>query len=170
MFLTLCQAPIVPVARQFVRHRTSSWNELSLRYSKASDEFYNPLPEEVKKQSKSNKQASGETIDIDSAIAFIQLMENQEKVAMENYEKSIENGIVQPFRLTGQGISREIARLVLPGNIYTQWVWKMNLRNSFNVMRLRFFILINYLREISGWLPTFKILRENMQVVIQLSV
>lgn len=119
------KAPIF-VARQLVRHRMTSWNEKSLRYSEAEDEFYVPAPEDVKVQSKTNKQCSGEVVSEDVSLDFLNNVEHVDSVAMKMYEHSLQ-----------QGVSRELSRISLPVNIYTEWVWEMNLKSFFHIMGLR---------------------------------
>jgi thymidylate synthase (FAD) len=119
-------APIVPVARQFVRHRTTSWNEASLRYSEAENHFYHPNVDEIKFQSASNRQGSSVPVNQDDATWFVSSMEDLERLSMEVYDQAI-----------SKGIARETARIPLNGNIYTKWVWKMNLRNFFHMVGLR---------------------------------
>lgn len=113
------------VARQLVRHRTASINEYSARYSVLDNEYYVPLVENMGMQSKDNKQGQGET---DSTIAKAAQVEIDVacKLAYRSYEKLLETGV-----------AREIARMVLPVNFYTQWYWKMNLHNLFHMLSLR---------------------------------
>ena len=114
------------VARQFVRHRTFSVNEISARYSKIANEFYIVEADRIQKQSKLNKQGSdglflrNESEDIASEIFWSQTKSNH------SYTDLLE-----------KGVSREIARVVMPVGQYTEWYWKGNLRNVFHFLNLR---------------------------------
>jgi thymidylate synthase (FAD) len=113
------------VARQVIRHRTSSVNELSGRYSELKEEFYIPDFNRMKKQSTSNKQGSDNHLIDDSEIAIKEIEAVLEK-AFKTYQY-----------LLSTGLSREIARTILPVNIYTEWYWKMDLHNLFHFLKLR---------------------------------
>jgi len=114
------------VARQWIRHRTASVNEESLRYSEACRDFYIPAPDLVRYQDKKNKQGSAEKLPIWEAKEFATdltlLCEQQLKV----YDKWLE-----------RGVSRETARLALGLNLYTSWYWKTDLRNLLHFLELR---------------------------------
>lgn len=110
------------VARQFVRHRTARLNEVSLRYSEAKDEFY--IPKTWRAQDTKNKQGSV-VADLDHA-GMTALLINQCEDSMDRYRTLI-NG----------GAAREMARMVLPINLYTEWYWQMDLHNLFHFLRLR---------------------------------
>ena len=120
------KAPIF-IARQWFRHRMGSYNEISGRYSKLSDDFYIPL--KLPTQSKVNKQLSDNTKDLldDNKIRklFDEYMNNS-YIQYENYNK-----------LINLGVSREIARIGLPQNLYTEFYWSIDLHNLFNFIRLR---------------------------------
>tara|TARA_R110002012_G_scaffold215674_3_gene386697 strand:+ start:421 stop:1101 length:681 start_codon:yes stop_codon:yes gene_type:complete len=113
------------VARQWMRHRAGTYNEISARYSEMKDEFYIPEPKRLTKQSKTNKQGSSEKpIDnIDFARYNIKEICND---AFTLYEKLLESGL-----------SKELARIILPVNLYTEFYWKVDLRNLFNFISLR---------------------------------
>jgi len=120
------------IARQWIRHRTANVNEYSGRYSVMPDRFYRPTFEQVRKQSKSNRQGGGETFDLaadvnekSTAEAFVSFLEESEKL----YEKYI--------NLTNQGVSRELARIGLPVSLYTEWYWKIDLHNLLRFLSLR---------------------------------
>ncbi len=113
------------IARQWIRHRTANVNEYSARYSIMPDRFYRPSIDNVRKQSKSNRQGGEGPIDAGTAEEFLQLLENAEA----NYQKYIE--------LTEKGVAREIARAVLPVSVYTEWYWKCDLHNIFHFLSLR---------------------------------
>jgi len=113
------------VARQWIRHRTANVNEYSARYSIVRDRFYRPDPAGVRQQSATNRQG-GETIaDPATAEEFCKWLDEMEK-QYEQYEHFIE-----------KGISREMARIALPVNVYTEWYWKIDLHNLFHFLALR---------------------------------
>ena len=120
------------IARQWIRHRTANVNEYSGRYSVMPDRFYRPTVEQVRKQSKNNRQGGGETFDLaadvsekSTAEAFVSFLEESERL----YEKYIS--------LTNQGVSRELARIGLPVSLYTEWYWKIDLHNLLRFLSLR---------------------------------
>jgi thymidylate synthase (FAD) len=113
------------IARQWIRHRTANVNEYSARYSIMPDRFYRPDIENVRKQSKSNRQGGEGPIGAGTAEEFLQLLESAEA----NYAKYLE--------LTEKGVARELARAVLPVSVYTEWYWKCDLHNIFHFLSLR---------------------------------
>jgi thymidylate synthase (FAD) len=113
------------IARQWIRHRTANVNEYSARYSIMPDRFYRPSSDNVRKQSKSNRQGGEGPIDAGTAEEFLRLLESAEA----NYQKYLE--------LTERGVAREIARAVLPVSVYTEWYWKCDLHNIFHFLSLR---------------------------------
>lgn len=109
------------VARQWLRHRTASVNELSARYSIVKDDFW--IPDSYRTQSKINKQCSEGSLDDSSA----KLSQTQScEAAFDVY-----TGLVE------RGIAREIARVHLPQSTFTEFYWKINLHNLFHFLRLR---------------------------------
>jgi thymidylate synthase (FAD) len=112
------------VARQWIRHRTANVNEYSGRYSIMDNEFY--VPENIGIQSTSNKQGREEFSDDIKKVDFQLSVQKLSEMAYERYENSIEDGI-----------ARELARIQLPVNYYTQWYWKIDLHNLFHFLRLR---------------------------------
>ena len=113
------------IARQWIRHRTANVNEYSARYSIMPDRFYRPDIENVRKQSKSNRQGGEGPIEAGTAEEFLKLLESAEA----NYAKYLE--------LTEKGVARELARAVLPVSVYTEWYWKCDLHNIFHFLSLR---------------------------------
>src|SRR5438132_1303593 len=113
------------VARQWIRHRTANVNEYSARYSVVRDRFFKPSPENVRRQSASNRQGGEEPIDPMTAEEFLKHLEEVEG-AYETYQKQIE-----------RGVSRELARIALPVSVYTEWYWKCDLHNIFHFLSLR---------------------------------
>ena len=121
-----CKMPIF-VARQWVRHRTASINEYSLRYSKAVDQFYLPEKSHVSAQSESNKQGrSAAALPAEIQEQIRDIMQSETRQSWENYQN-----------LQETGLARELARINLPVSIYTEWYWKINLRNLLHFLELR---------------------------------
>ncbi|HEY1684308.1 MAG TPA: FAD-dependent thymidylate synthase [Tepidisphaeraceae bacterium] len=113
------------IARQWIRHRTANVNEYSARYSIVKDRFYHPTREYLRKQSMTNRQGRDEPMDDASASEFLAYLDNVEK-QYATYEK-----------LTESGVAREIARIGLPVNVYTEWYWKIDLHNLLHFLSLR---------------------------------
>ncbi len=118
------------VARQWIRHRTASVNEYSARYSILDREFYIPEASALAAQSAVNNQGRGETLSDDEAARVLDWLREDATQAYDHYEAMISQE-------GQQGLARELARMNLPMNIYTQWYWKTNLHNLFNFIRLR---------------------------------
>ncbi|WP_405406029.1 FAD-dependent thymidylate synthase [Paracoccus sp. Ld10] len=118
------------VARQWIRHRTANVNEYSGRYSILDREFYIPAPEHLAAQSSQNHQGRGEVLQGDQAQRVLDLLRED---AMRSYD-SYESMLSQDGQ---QGLARELARMNLPANIYTQWYWKVDLHNLLHFLRLR---------------------------------
>jgi thymidylate synthase (FAD) len=115
------------VARQWIRHRTASVNEVSARYSIVPDEFDIPQPEAIRGQASRNRQGrSGENLPAETVEEFRNRVKNLSDEAYNLYQKSLD-----------QGVARELARIVLPVGVYTEWYWKMNLHNLFHFLELR---------------------------------
>ena len=120
-----CKMPIF-VARQWVRHRTANINEYSLRYSEARDEFYYPDPDHIEFQSALNKQGRGGEVPVEL------------KQKVQDYFKEIsERSFAIYSELNEAGVARELARSVLPVNLYTEWYWKNDLHNLLHFIGLR---------------------------------
>ena len=118
------------VARQWIRHRTANVNEYSARYSILDREFYIPAPEHINAQSVVNNQGRGVMLEGEEAARVLEILKSDSTRAYDNYEAMIsEDG--------QQGLARELARMNLPANIYTQWYWKVDLHNLFHFLRLR---------------------------------
>lgn len=118
------------VARQWIRHRTANVNEYSARYSILDREFYIPSPEHIAAQSVVNNQGRGETLKDEEAQTVLELLKADSARCYDNYEKMISQD-------GQQGLARELARMNLPANIYTQWYWKVDLHNLLHFLRLR---------------------------------
>jgi thymidylate synthase (FAD) len=115
------------VARQWVRHRTARLNEISGRYSVMPDEFYVPALEDVAEQSSDNKQGrKNEPMEQNRGEAVRKAVEEVHRRAYAGYQ-----------RLLDDGTARELARIVLPLSLYTEWYWQIDLHNLFRFLRLR---------------------------------
>lgn len=126
------------VARQWIRHRTASVNEYSARYSILDREFYVPAPEQLASQSKNNKQGREGSLPAEQAEVVINLLREDAERNYAHYlwllnEKDDESD-ADPSRI---GLSRELARIGLGLNTYTQWYWKVDLHNLLGFLRLR---------------------------------
>ncbi|MDO5528848.1 MAG: FAD-dependent thymidylate synthase, partial [Paracoccus sp. (in: a-proteobacteria)] len=121
------------VARQWIRHRTANVNEYSGRYSILDREFYIPAPEHLAAQSAVNNQGRGAVLEGAEAARVLDILREDAARAYDHYED-----MLTPNEDAGkQGLARELARMNLPANIYTQWYWKTDLHNLFHFMRLR---------------------------------
>lgn len=118
------------VARQWIRHRTANVNEYSARYSILDREFYIPAPENLAAQSTVNNQGRGEVLQGEEAARVLDLLKSDANRAYDHYEAMLSQE-------GQQGLARELARMNLPANIYTQWYWKVDLHNLFHFLRLR---------------------------------
>jgi thymidylate synthase (FAD) len=121
------------VARQWIRHRTANVNEYSARYSILEREFYIPAPEHLAAQSTVNNQGRGALLQGEEAARVLDILKADATRAYDHYED-----MLTPDEATGkQGLARELARMNLPANVYTQWYWKTDLHNLFHFLRLR---------------------------------
>lgn len=115
------------VARQWIRHRTARLNEISGRYSVMRDEFYVPRGDEVRLQSKKNKQGSrSDEVPEDQRERVIALIEREQAHMYASYQDLLEDDI-----------ARELARINLPLSLYTEMYWQIDLNNLFHFLRLR---------------------------------
>ncbi|SFT61725.1 FAD-dependent thymidylate synthase [Sedimentitalea nanhaiensis] len=117
------------VARQWIRHRTANVNEYSARYSILDREFYIPAPEHINAQSVVNNQGRGDVLEGEEAARVLEILKADSARCYDNYQTLID--------ADGVGLARELARMNLPANIYTQWYWKVDLHNLFHFLRLR---------------------------------
>lgn len=125
------------VMRQLVRHRTSSLNEYSARYSVLSDEMYIPSLENIKPQSKANNQGrAGELSAFDATIAQ-QTIKDSTTASYAAYQELLGNAEYWSDEFPEEGIARELARTVMPVAGYTELYWKQNLLNLFKTLKLR---------------------------------
>ena len=117
------KAPLF-VARQWFRHRTANVNEISGRYSVLKDEFY--IPEQFRLQDTKNKQGSMGSLD---ALT--------NSYALDAYSEALAYSYKAYQALLSAGVAREMARMVLPVSIYTEFYWKQDLRNLLHFIHLR---------------------------------
>lgn len=123
------------VARQWIRHRTANVNEYSARYSILDREFYIPQAEQLAAQSTINNQGRGAALTADESARVLEILKGDAAQTYDHYAEMIgeEDANGDPK----QGLARELARMNLPANIYTQWYWKVDLHNLFHFLRLR---------------------------------
>ena len=126
------------VARQWIRHRTASVNEYSARYSILNREFYIPAPQQLSTQSQENRQGRGNVLQGDEAVRVLDILREDSARNYADYQEMLneddEGNIIDPKR---NGLARELARMNLPLNIYTEWYWKCDLHNLLHFLSLR---------------------------------
>jgi thymidylate synthase (FAD) len=126
------------VARQWIRHRTANVNEYSARYSILDREFYIPDTEHLAAQSSVNRQGRGTVLHGEEAAQVLDLLRTDAARCYDHYAQMLnedEAGVARdPSR---QGLARELARMNLTLNTYTQWYWKIDLYNLFHFLSLR---------------------------------
>ena len=126
------------IARQWIRHRTANVNEYSARYSILDKEFYLPSPENLAAQSQSNRQGRGDVLEGEKAKQVLDLLKGDAEQTYNNYETMLNekyDGTI--IDESTSGLARELARMNLTLNTYTQWYWKTDLLNLMNFLRLR---------------------------------
>ncbi|MDD2867993.1 FAD-dependent thymidylate synthase [Neomegalonema sp.] len=120
------------VARQWIRHRTANVNEISARYSILDREYYLPAPEHLAAQSRKNRQGRGDLLEGEEAAEALRILREDAERSFSSYEHLLaENDDSR------QGLARELARMNLPLNAYTQWYWKTDLYNLLHFLSLR---------------------------------
>jgi thymidylate synthase (FAD) len=126
------------VARQWIRHRTANVNEYSARYSVLDREFYIPEPQHLAAQSTANRQGRGDVLSADAAERVLAILKEDAQRVYEHYEEMLnareDGSVIDPART---GLARELARMNLTLNVYTQWYWKTDLHNLFHFLSLR---------------------------------
>ena len=126
------------VARQWIRHRTASVNEVSARYSILDREFYVPGEDVIASQSQGNRQGRGEVISAEQAAWVQELLREDAERAYDHYEELLnEDPNGDPMDPNRDGLARELARMNLSLNYYTQWYWKIDLHNLLHFLQLR---------------------------------
>jgi thymidylate synthase (FAD) len=147
------------VARQWIRHRTANVNEYSARYSILDREFYLPAPEHLAAQSESNRQGRGEALVGGEAAEVLHLLRRDAEQAYATYTRLLNEDGADPAR---RGLARELARMNLTLNTYTQWYWKTDLHNLLGFLSLRADVHAQYeirayaeamLRSVEAWVP-----------------
>ncbi len=126
------------VARQWIRHRTANVNEYSARYSILDREFYIPAAEQLAIQSSTNRQGRGDVVSTDQAIRILKLLRDTANSSYDTYETLLnedDKGEARDPELPM--LARELARMSLSLNSYTQWYWKTDLHNLFHFLGLR---------------------------------
>ena len=125
------------IARQWIRHRTANINEYSARYSILEDEFYIPKKANLAKQSATNKQGRSEELDSNLAKKIIKILKEDAERNYNNYLWMLNEEEYEEYNNTREGLSRELARINLTLNTYTQWYWKVDLHNFMHFLSLR---------------------------------
>jgi len=126
------------IARQWIRHRTANVNEYSARYSILDKEFYIPAKEQLSAQATNNRQGRGDLITGQQADEVLKILKDDAVRTYDNYEKMLNerfDGTVIDEKKSG--LARELARMNLTLNSYTQWYWKTDLLNLMNFLFLR---------------------------------
>ncbi len=125
------------VARQWIRHRASAFNEYSARYSILDKEFYIPEPAQLAAQSTSNRQGRGDVLQGDEATEVLDLLRDDANRNYEHYTQMLNDPSDPNYNPEHDGLARELARMNLTLNTYTQWYWRIDLRNLFHFLGLR---------------------------------
>ena len=126
------------VARQWIRHRTANVNEYSARYSILDNEFYTPAPEHLAAQASTNRQGRGAVLEGEAARRVLDLLREEAGRAYAGYEALLnEDEAGAPRDPSWPGLARELARMNLSLNFYTQWYWKTDLHNLLHFLSLR---------------------------------
>lgn len=126
------------IARQWIRHRTANVNEYSARYSILDKEFYIPAKEQLSAQATNNRQGRGDLITGEQADEILKILKDDAVRTYDNYEKMLNerfDGTIIDEKKSG--LARELARMNLTLNSYTQWYWKTDLLNLMNFLFLR---------------------------------
>ena len=152
------------IARQWIRHRTANVNEYSARYSIMDKEFYVPERENLAAQSTNNRQGRGDLINGKQADSILKILREDAERNYQHYEEMLnekyDGSIIDDKK---QGLARELARMNLTLNSYTQWYWKTDLLNLLNFLALRADSHAQYeireyasvmLNTVKKWVPT----------------
>ncbi|MEE9139794.1 MAG: FAD-dependent thymidylate synthase [Alphaproteobacteria bacterium] len=126
------------VARQWIRHRTANVNEYSARYSILDKEFYIPAPDVLATQSHTNRQGREQLLEGEEAARVLELLRGDAQQCYDHYLEMLnedeDGNVIDPAR---KGLARELARMDLTLNTYTQWYWKIDLHNLMHFLSLR---------------------------------
>ncbi len=151
------------IARQWIRHRTANVNEISARYSILDREFYLPAPDQLAAQSAINRQGRGDVLEGDEAARVLDLLREDSMRSHAHYMELLnedDDGKVLDESRTG--LARELARMNLTLNTYTQWYWKTDLHNLLHFLSLRADSHAQYeirvyaevmLKTVEAWVP-----------------
>ena len=152
------------IARQWIRHRTANVNEYSARYSILDKEFYMPSKDHLAAQSTSNRQGRGDLINGKQADEILNILKKDAEQTYDNYELMLnERFDGTTINKDNKGLARELARMNLTLNTYTQWYWKTDLLNLLNFLALRADSHAQYeireyadvmLNTVKKWVPT----------------
>ncbi len=151
------------VARQWIRHRTANVNEYSARYSILDREFYIPAPEHLAAQSVSNRQGRGDVLGGEDAARVLDILRDDAMRTYDHYAEMLnEDETGAPRDPDRPGLARELARMNLTLNTYTQWYWKTDLHNLLHFLSLRADAHAQYeirvyaeemLKTVDAWVP-----------------
>ncbi len=126
------------VARQWIRHRTANVNEYSARYSILDREHHIPAPDQLGTQSRSNRQGRDAVLEGDEAAWVLRLLREDAERCHDHYMEMLnEDEDGNPLDKDRKGLARELARINLTLNTYTQWYWKIDLHNLLHFLSLR---------------------------------
>lgn len=127
------------IARQWIRHRTANVNEYSARYSILDKEFYVPAPENLAAQSQTNAQGRGQVLEGAEAQRVLDILKNDGEQSYKHYMEmlNLDDATQETLDPEKVGLARELARMNLPVNYYTQWYWKIDLNNLMHFLMLR---------------------------------
>ena len=126
------------VARQWIRHRTANVNEYSARYSILDREYYLPAPDQLATQSRSNRQGRDAVLGEEEAAAVLSMLSEDAERCHADYQEMLnEDEAGEPIDAGRVGLARELARMNLTLNTYTQWYWKIDLHNLLHFLGLR---------------------------------
>ncbi len=151
------------VARQWIRHRTANVNEYSARYSILDREFYIPEPEHLAAQSVANRQGRGDVLSGEDAARVLDMLRGDAMQTYDHYAEMLnEDDTGTPRDPERPGLARELARMNLTLNTYTQWYWKTDLHNLLHFLSLRADAHAQYeirvyakemLKTVEAWVP-----------------
>jgi thymidylate synthase (FAD) len=126
------------VARQWIRHRTANVNEYSARYSILDNEFYIPAPAQLAAQSSRNRQGRGDVLEGEEADRVLAMLRADSGRQYDHYAEMLnETETGEAVDSAKRGLARELARMSLTLNFYTQWYWKIDLYNLMHFLSLR---------------------------------
>lgn len=126
------------IARQWIRHRTANVNEYSARYSILGKEFYVPESQNLSSQSKINHQGRGETLNAEESARVLEIIKSDSSNCYNHYEEMLnEDQRGNILDEAKSGLARELARMNITLNYYTEWYWKIDLYNLLHFLSLR---------------------------------